>query len=366
MNYAGDLTPKIAKALQSGLTYNQSINLPRELGNVSFSGGYNSEDPVTLQNLYKDLNYNTNFKGKGSINLNARQQSLNLQRKNNTDGKKDIALNYTRTSSDKGINAEPAEQSLRFQLGKNSVNYKRSLSDEEKLNELVFNSQVLPQLGLTAGAKYSTLNSFKGTDPLTANIPAYVANAGIQGQVGPLGYNLSGTYNPDTGYSYQGEGELDLFNDALNVKGTFSGNQENGMSQYGLTAQANLAKGLNLQASYNKSNMNKPGSYNVGLSYNKFFEEGGEVEDTDESEDDREMVEGIADILTRVKDKKNRKQIANKMVSDFDKEDVEYNLDDFMKAAQIMQMGGMSIPGVNGMVVASSPMSLKDTYKKKK
>jgi hypothetical protein len=78
------------------------------------------------------------------------------------------------------------------------------------------------------------------------------------------------------------------------------------------------------------------------------------------------MVEGIANILRRVKDKKNRKQIAKKMVEDFEEEEVEYNLDNFMRAAKLMQMGGMSIPGVNGSVVASVPMTLQSQYKKKK
>jgi hypothetical protein len=54
------------------------------------------------------------------------------------------------------------------------------------------------------------------------------------------------------------------------------------------------------------------------------------------------------------------------MVSDFEEEDVDYNLEEFMQAAKIMQMGGMSIPGVNGSVVASVPMTLQSQYKKKK
>ena len=90
-----------------------------------------------------------------------------------------------------------------------------------------------------------------------------------------------------------------------------------------------------------------------------------EYEEEEEEDDDREMVEGIADILTKVKDKKNRKQIAKEMVDDFEEEDVDYNLDDFMEAAKLMQGGGMSIPGVNGSVVASSPTNLKMAYMKK-
>lgn len=87
---------------------------------------------------------------------------------------------------------------------------------------------------------------------------------------------------------------------------------------------------------------------------------GGETEI--EEDDDREMVEGIADILRQVKDKDNRKQIAKKMVEDFEEEDVDYNLDNFLEASRVMQMGGMSIPGVNGTVIASTP-SLYKKYK---
>jgi len=368
MNYAGDMTPRLAESLQSGINYGVNTNLPGSLGNISFSGGYNSEQPLSVESLYRGMNYNMQF-DKGSINVNPREQALQL----------------------KGKGA--------------SLTYKRSTSDDEKLNELVFKTQVLPQLGITAGAKYNTLDSFKGVDPLSSNIPSYIANAGIQGQVGPLDYNVRGTYNPDTGYTYQGEGELNFFDDRLNLTSNFSGNQEEGMNQYGLSARAKLAKGLNARASYNKNNMNQPGSYNLGLTYNKFFEDGGEVDD-DERDDDKEMVEGIADILKRIKDTENRKQISEKMISDFEEEDVEYNLEDFRKAAKVMkkggmssksvtcpncgwswdladggsdaltchkcggiakmQMGGMSVPGVNGMIMASSPMSLKDTYKKKK
>jgi hypothetical protein len=101
--------------------------------------------------------------------------------------------------------------------------------------------------------------------------------------------------------------------------------------------------------------------YGLKLKYSNSFEDGGEVED----DDDKEMVEGIADILRRVKDKKNRKQIANKMVDDFDEEDVDYDLENFMQAARLMQMGGMSIPGINGSVIASAPMTLQNQYKNK-
>lgn len=58
-------------------------------------------------------------------------------------------------------------------------------------------------------------------------------------------------------------------------------------------------------------------------------------------ENDREMVEGIADILTQVKDPANRKRIAKNMVADFKRENVKYNLQDFLSMSKVqMKEGG--------------------------
>jgi len=62
--------------------------------------------------------------------------------------------------------------------------------------------------------------------------------------------------------------------------------------------------------------------------------------EVDEEDDDREMVEGIADILRQVKSVKNRKQIADNMVEDFEEEDVDYNLQEFLKMSRVMKEGG--------------------------
>jgi hypothetical protein len=66
-------------------------------------------------------------------------------------------------------------------------------------------------------------------------------------------------------------------------------------------------------------------------------QDGAEV---DEEDNDREMVEGIADILRQVKSVKNRKQIADNMVEDFEEEDVDYNLQEFLKMSRVMKEGG--------------------------
>lgn len=58
-------------------------------------------------------------------------------------------------------------------------------------------------------------------------------------------------------------------------------------------------------------------------------------------ENDREMVEGIADILTQVTDPANRRRIAKNMVADFKRENVNYNLQDFLSMAKVqMKEGG--------------------------
>ncbi len=66
------------------------------------------------------------------------------------------------------------------------------------------------------------------------------------------------------------------------------------------------------------------------------WEEGGEIEN-----EDYEMVSGIANILQQVKDKENRRQIAENMIEDFEDEDVDYNLQKFMDMAKLKRGGEM-------------------------
>jgi len=53
------------------------------------------------------------------------------------------------------------------------------------------------------------------------------------------------------------------------------------------------------------------------------------------AERDTAMVSGVADIVSKVKDKENRKDIANQMMNKFDLEDVEFNKDSFLKLSGI-------------------------------
>ena len=75
----------------------------------------------------------------------------------------------------------------------------------------------------------------------------------------------------------------------------------------------------------------EPVNYGVGFRYNKSFKEGGEIEDND----DKEMVDGVASILRRVKDKKNRLQLANQLSKQFDREKVKYDLPSFLAKSKV-------------------------------
>lgn len=54
-------------------------------------------------------------------------------------------------------------------------------------------------------------------------------------------------------------------------------------------------------------------------------------EEYDEHENDRDMVTGVAEILLMVKDKENRKEIADNMINQFNSENVIFDKDEFLK-----------------------------------
>lgn len=68
-------------------------------------------------------------------------------------------------------------------------------------------------------------------------------------------------------------------------------------------------------------------------------------EEVEDHSNDRDMVVGVAEIVRMVKDMDNRKEIANSMVNKFNKENVKYNKDEFMKMAGISE--SLSEMGVN-------------------
>jgi hypothetical protein len=58
------------------------------------------------------------------------------------------------------------------------------------------------------------------------------------------------------------------------------------------------------------------------------------------SKNDRAMVSGVSSILRKIKDKKNRKEVAGDMVNQFNREGVNYNKEKFLKNSRSFQTGG--------------------------
>jgi hypothetical protein len=261
INNAEDLSQRKDNAFKSGIDY--SLDIPAgSFGQFSTSGHYSPFENNTMQDIYSGLTY-SNSGEKGSFMLSPEKQQIKLRGKSG------------------------------------SVKYERKLSDDETISELAFNIDALPQyLTLYGSGKVSDQSFSPALDFTNPNIPDFIAEAGIRGRVGKFNYDLTGDYNPDTGYSYRGEGDVSLFKDKLNLSGRFAGNQEDGLQSLSAEARANLLKGLSITGGYRKSG-EQPGQFNLGLSYNQAF-----------------------------------------------------------------QMGGMSIPGINGTVVSAT--TLQNEYKKRK
>ena len=116
----------------------------------------------------------------------------------------------------------------------------------------------------------------------------------------------------------------------LNANATYKNNV---LDNAGIQGNYNVTPNLSLSGNYNVSRgefgMNP--NYFAGFRYNKTFKEGGKVDHSD----DKDMVNGVASILRRVKDKKNRLQLANQMSSQFKREKVKYSLNDFLNKSKV-------------------------------
>ena len=74
----------------------------------------------------------------------------------------------------------------------------------------------------------------------------------------------------------------------------------------------------------------------------KTWAEGGQTND------DREMLSGVADILRRINDTSNRKEVANYMMDNFRDEDVSFEPNKFLKSANVFDKGGEMIRRADG------------------
>ena len=79
----------------------------------------------------------------------------------------------------------------------------------------------------------------------------------------------------------------------------------------------------------------------------KTWDKGGEIDD-DKINDDKEMLSGVADILRRINDTTNRKEVANHMMDNFRDEDVSFEPNAFLKSANVFGKGGEMIRRADG------------------
>jgi len=106
------------------------------------------------------------------------------------------------------------------------------------------------------------------------------------------------------------------------------------IQKYGVPKQ-DLNKFLNFQ--------NVQGQVNT-FTPSRGYKEGGQTRN------EREMVEGIADILSQVRDPQNRAEIAKQMMSDFRRDDVAYNQQKFLEMSEL-KYGGMQKYQTAGQVI---------------
>ena len=142
---------------------------------------------------------------------------------------------------------------------------------------------------------------------------------------------------PSVGASYKnfnvdytpGNISASIMNDRLNIDAEANFNKN---KLIGSTVAGNYQLNPNLSVYGNVNYTPKePVNYGVGFRYNKSFKEGGELE----GDDDKEMVDGVASILRRVKDKKNRLQLANQLSKQFNREKVKYDLASFLAKSKV-------------------------------
>jgi hypothetical protein len=238
----GDISENVDSAFRRGLDYSVDADFG-SMGRFSTDGNYNPFGTNSLQSLYSGLSYQNN--------------SPNL-----------------------GVRLSPQEQELTLRGKGKQLKLKRNVTDEDAINELAFSLSPMGQAlnvygkGTLEGlGDFPTLNRANPYSLKDIN-PEYNVQAGVRGQLGPVNYNVRGNYNPNTGYRYNADAELSLLKNRLNIRGDVSGTKEAGLQSLSAEARARLAKGLSVKAGYNKSK-DQPGSYNVGISYNKAFQGGG-------------------------------------------------------------------------------------------
>ena len=151
--------------------------------------------------------------------------------------------------------------------------------------------------------------------------------AGLQGNKAYVNYDQS-----KRGMDMYRSGAAGYNTDKVNVNAN-ANFRNNLLENAGVEGSYNINPNLSVVGNYNvsqgESGLNP--NYFAGFKFNKTFKEGGETD----HDDDKEMVDGVASILRRVKDPKNRLQLANQLSKQFDREQVKYDLPSFLAKSKV-------------------------------
>jgi hypothetical protein len=150
---------------------------------------------------------------------------------------------------------------------------------------------------------------------------------GIQGNKAYVNYDQS-----KEGRDVYRSGAAGYNTDKVNVNAN-ANFRNNLLENAGVTGSYNINPNLSVVGNYNvsqgESGLNP--NYFAGFKFNKTFEKGGETNE----DDDKDMVNGVASILRRVKDPKNRLQLANQLSKQFNREKVKYDLTSFLAKSKV-------------------------------
>lgn len=151
--------------------------------------------------------------------------------------------------------------------------------------------------------------------------------AGLQGNKAYVNYDQS-----KQGMDMYRSGAAGYNTDKVNVNAN-ANFRNNLLENAGVGGSYNINPNLSVVGNYNvsqgESGLNP--NYFAGFKFNKTFKEGGETD----HDDDKEMVDGVASILRRVKDPKNRLQLANQLSKQFNRENVKYDLPSFLAKSKV-------------------------------
>ena len=302
------------------------------VGNLNdYNVGDVSEDKNTLfKNATINLSTQKKLKGSmGRLDIGTTLSPFKDKKFTSPDITYSNSIGNSKRSAD--LRVTPENQTLSLSnnsLIRGNVNLNRNITPSGLINSLDANLEI-PYTGVTVGRSVTTR---PGETPMSEEL-----RAGYSGKK----VNLN-AYSRRDGSDQTYGGNLKTNLGPINISGNVNYNPKR-MQDYNIAANVDLLNStklnpnrgnLNLSGSYGASRNNEGGmnpNYRIGLNYTNSFKEGGETD----HDDDKEMVNGVASILRRVKDKKNRLQLANQLSKQFDREKVKYDLPSFLKKSKV-------------------------------